>query len=70
MNLPKFIRYPFAATGDKTSVPDDVEPSGNISYAEGYGFDYERNPAGLKKKTMFRWLIIIPRHPPIARNGL
>lgn len=45
MNLPKFIRYPFAATGDKTSVPDDVEPSGNISYAEGYGFDYERNPA-------------------------
>ena len=43
MNLPKFIRYPFAATGDKTSVPDDVEPGGNISYAEGYGFDYERN---------------------------
>lgn len=45
MNLPKFIRYPFATTGDKTSVPDDVEPGGNISYAEGYGFDYERNPA-------------------------
>lgn len=44
MDSPKFIRYPFAATGDKTVVPDDMEPNGNLSYAEGYGFDYERNP--------------------------
>lgn len=44
MDSPKFIRYPFAATGDKTVVPDDIEPNGNLSYAEGYGFDYERNP--------------------------
>lgn len=45
MDYPKFFRFPFAATGDKTAIPDDVQQSGGISYAEGYGFDYERNPA-------------------------
>ncbi|EJF89125.1 hypothetical protein [Bartonella tamiae] len=45
MNNPKFFRFPFAATGDKTPLPDEGQENGTISYAEGYGFDYERNPA-------------------------
>lgn len=42
--LNKFFRFPFAATGDKTAVPDDIQPSGDVSYEQGYGFDYQRDP--------------------------
>lgn len=41
----KFFRFPFALTGDKTAVPDDTQPSGSVSYEQGYGFDYSRDPA-------------------------
>lgn len=35
---------PFAATGDKVSVPDAPQPDGSVSLQEGYGFDYQRDP--------------------------
>lgn len=38
----KFFGIPFASTGDKTAVPDSVQPDGSVSYSEGFGFDYER----------------------------
>lgn len=44
MSAQKFFRVPFAATGDVAVIPDAAQPSGALSYAEGFGFDYERNP--------------------------
>ena len=38
----KYFRIPFAENGDKTAIPDDLQPSGEVSYDQGYGFDYER----------------------------
>jgi hypothetical protein len=38
----KFFRIPFANSGDKTAVPDALDPSGNVSYTQGYGPDYQR----------------------------
>lgn len=45
MSNQKFFRAPFAVTGDKTAIPDTAQPDGSLSYPEGFGFDYERNPA-------------------------
>lgn len=38
----KFFLTPFANSGDKTAVPDTVQPSGVVSYPSGWGFDYQR----------------------------
>lgn len=38
----KFFRIPFATSGDKTAIPDAADPGGNVSYTQGYGFDYQR----------------------------
>lgn len=38
----KFFRIPFANSGNKTSIPDDADSAGNVSYSEGYTFDYQR----------------------------
>lgn len=43
--MPKFFRFPWASTGDKTSIPDTAPPSGAVSYPQGFGPDYERDPA-------------------------
>ena len=40
MAAKKFI-IPFAATGDKTAVPNTLQPDGTVSYAQGFGPDYE-----------------------------
>lgn len=40
--MDKFFRIPFAQSGDKTAVPDDVDAGGAVSYTQGYGPDYER----------------------------
>jgi hypothetical protein len=40
----KYFKEPFAAAGDKTPVPDDLQPSGNVSFNQGWGYDYQRNP--------------------------
>lgn len=36
----KFFRIPFADSGDKTTVPDDAQVDGSVSYDEGFGPDY------------------------------
>lgn len=41
----KFFGIPFAVSGDKATIPEDTQPSGAISYQQGYGPDYERDPA-------------------------
>lgn len=45
MSSTKFFRFPWAASGDKIDIPDTVPPSGAVSYPQGFGPDYERNPA-------------------------
>lgn len=40
----KFFGIPFAVSGDKATIPEDTQPSGAISYQQGYGPDYERDP--------------------------
>ncbi len=40
-----FYRTPFAASGDISPVPIGPLGDGSLSYAEGFSFDYERNPA-------------------------
>lgn len=39
-----FFRYTFAESGDKTAVPEATQPSGVVSYQQGYGSDYELDP--------------------------
>lgn len=41
----KYFRIPFALSGDKTTIPDAIDPSGAVSFDAGYGFDYERDRA-------------------------
>lgn len=43
--MARFIRFPWANSGDRVVVPDEVDPSGGVSYAQGFGPDYERDPA-------------------------
>lgn len=37
----KFFRFPFADSGDKTAIPDIVQPDGTVSYAQGWSPDYQ-----------------------------
>lgn len=41
----KYFGVPFAASGDKTVIPVPAQPGGAMSFFEGFGLDYERNPA-------------------------
>ena len=50
----KFFRLPFATTGDKTAVPDPVDTNGNVSYSQGYGFDYQRQKTDPAAKNIER----------------
>lgn len=38
----KWLRFLFAASGDRTAIPQATDPSGNVSYEQGYGPDYQR----------------------------
>jgi len=40
--MTKFFETPFAQAGNKTAVPDALQPDGSISYTEGWSPDYER----------------------------
>lgn len=40
----KWFINPFATAGDKTAVPDASQVDGTVSYEDGYGIDYEREP--------------------------
>ncbi|HCR3230132.1 TPA: phage tail protein [Morganella morganii] len=41
----EIFKIPFAAQGDRTAVPDEVQADGSLSYTQGYGYDYERDQA-------------------------
>lgn len=38
----KWLRYLFAQSGDRSTIPGPVDLSGNVSYEQGYGPDYQR----------------------------
>lgn len=38
----KFFKYKWAVDGETVAVPDAVDPSGYVSYRQGYGGDYSR----------------------------
>lgn len=40
MTLEKFFMVPFAATGDKSAVPDATQANGAVSFTQGYGPAY------------------------------
>lgn len=42
--MARFIRFPWATTGDRTAIPFNTDPSGAVSYAQGFGPDYEIAP--------------------------
>lgn len=39
----KFFKVLFAESGDKAAVPDALVPAGNVSFDQGYTYDYERD---------------------------
>jgi len=39
----KFLRIPFATDGDKTNIPDPTDPTGAVSFTQGWGPDYQRD---------------------------
>lgn len=39
--MARFIRFPWAITGDRAEVPFNTDPGGLVSYAQGFGPDYE-----------------------------
>lgn len=39
--MAKRFAVPFAATGDKQTIPDATDPNGAVSYPEGWGSDYQ-----------------------------
>lgn len=41
----KFFGIPFGASGDKATIPEATQPNGAISWQQGFGPDYERDPA-------------------------
>jgi hypothetical protein len=43
MSATKFFKNAFAVAGDKTAIPDGVQPGGLLSYTEGYGVRYEED---------------------------
>ncbi|MEX9875766.1 hypothetical protein AB7X03_20285 [Providencia rettgeri] len=41
--MTKIFKVPFATQGDRTSIPDELQADGSVSYTQGYGYDYERD---------------------------
>lgn len=42
--MAKYFSKPFASNGTRTSIPDDPQSDGLMSFLEGWGYDYERHP--------------------------
>lgn len=40
----KLFNIPFGTSGDRAVIPETTQPSGAVSYAQGFGPDYERDP--------------------------
>jgi hypothetical protein len=40
----KFFVYPFANVGDVATIPDTIQPSGAVSYPQGFTVKYELDP--------------------------
>lgn len=38
----KWVQFPFGIAGDRAVIPQDTDLSGNVSYEQGYGPDYQR----------------------------
>lgn len=45
MSNQKFFRLPWGTSGDRDVIPDATQADGSVSYNQGFGFDYERDPA-------------------------
>ena len=43
--MARYFRFPWANAGDRTTIPDETQSDGAVSYNQGYGPDYQRNPA-------------------------
>lgn len=39
-----FFKYAFAQSGDKTRIPQDQDPQGRVSYRQGFGGAYSKDP--------------------------
>ena len=39
-----FFKYAFAQSGDKTRIPQDQDPQGRVSYQQGFGGAYSKDP--------------------------
>lgn len=58
------ILSPFASSGDKDEIPTSIQETGEISFNEGYGPDYEKdldNDTGAKtiERTKLNWLLYL-----------
>lgn len=40
----KYFKDAFAVDGDLAAIPNDAQPSGSVSYAQGWGIDYSLDP--------------------------
>lgn len=40
-----FFKYAFAQSGDKATIPQDQDPQGRVSYQQGFGGAYSKDPA-------------------------
>lgn len=52
--MAKFFSQPFAASGDKATIPEGAQPSGSVSYATGFGPDYSLPSSDPAKKDVPR----------------
>ena len=42
--MAKYFVNPFGVSGDRTVIPEPVQPDGSVSYTSGFGVDYELDP--------------------------
>ena len=52
--MPKLFDTAFAANGDKTPIPNIVQSDGSLSYPQGFGPDYEKDPLEASSKPVPR----------------
>ena len=45
MSATKYFIDPFAVAGDVTAIPNPPQSGGQVSYSQGFGFNYQRNLA-------------------------